>query len=209
MSIDQTAEAWRWLQEFPVRPHPDLGRDGVVCPFMGRALKRDRVKLFPFDATAGDRALAERALRLRPELQRQAEEAGPDRNYVVFFIVPYGLPDPELKAMTERVHTALKPQWIELGLMLGDFWPDHETAGLHSPVFRPFASPTPLLGMRHIVVPDLTFFIAPDVPPAQQLTYIGHFRRIFGDQLTGGWLDRANAAEAAARAALAGRPVEA
>jgi hypothetical protein len=102
-------------------------------------------------------------------------------------VVPRGLPADETKAMVERVHTALKPEWVEAGYMLGDFWPDHETIGLHNDGFRPFTSPLPLLGMRHIVPADLFFFVKHERDPVQRLWCLRTFRKNFAAQLNEYW----------------------
>jgi hypothetical protein len=197
--------AWQWLNEFPVNPHPDLGRDGPVCPYMGRALQRQAVRLFAFDARQGDDALEARARALREEFVKLCH-AHSERTYFVFFVVPYGLPEPDLKAMVERVHGRLRPDFVQTGMLAGDFWPDHETLGLHSDSFRPFASPLPILGMRNMVPGDLAFFANPAVPAETQLTYLGYYRRAFDGKLSDYWRERLDTAETAARAALSERP---
>lgn len=195
--------ARRWLGDFPVHPHPDLGRAGPVCPYMGRARDLGRLELFGFDATAGDEVLVARARMLREDLERRSAASATDRTYLVYFLVPYGLPEPDLKAMVERVHARLRPEFVRRGLLAGDFWPDHHSRGLHSRSFRPFASPLPILGMRNMVPGDLAFFAGPDVPPPEQLTYLGFYRQHFAGNLPDYWRQRLDEAECAATAALA------
>lgn len=194
--------AWRWLNDFPVNPHPELGRTGPVCPYMGRALEHHVVRLFPFDAREGDEALAARARELRMEFQDRCRRRESERSYLVFFLVPYGLPEPALKALVERVHAQLRPEFVAGGMLAGDFWPAHETPGLHSASFRPFASPLPILGMRNMVPGDLAFFAAPDTPPEVRLTYLGYYRDVFGGTLSEYWQQRLDRAERDAQAAL-------
>nr|AHE14797.1 hypothetical protein asmbl_22 [uncultured bacterium] len=198
MSYDRKALARRWISEYTPNPHPDLGRDGVVCPFMVRALRRNYVTMVTFDATAGEEALMALARRLRDASLRRAKEVGSDRTYLVSMVVPYGLPDPELKAMVGRVHSALKPEFVQMGYMAGDFWPDHETVGLHSDTFRPFSSPIPLLGMRPMVPADLMFFIKHERTPQDRLRYLEYFRRVFEGRLNGHWQEQLDDAVAQA-----------
>ncbi|MET8767272.1 DUF6875 domain-containing protein [Streptomyces sp. NPDC004658] len=196
MSGELTAKARDWVSGYTPRPHPDLGRSGVVCPYMVKALRRDYVHMVEFDATRGDEALMALARELLADMRRRADELGSDRIYLVNMVVPYGLPDDELKAMVERVHTALKPEWVEAGFMVGDFWPDHETIGLHNDDFRPFTSPLPLLGMRHIVPADLVFFVKHEREPARRKWCLDMFRKNFAAQLNEHWTRELEQAEA-------------
>jgi len=123
---DRIALLERWVRNFTTHPHPELGRDGVVCPYMVKALRKDLVKVRALDARDGDAALAGAGRSMLAELQELGPAYGSDRIYLVRFTVPYGLPDPELRAMVERVHLKLKPEYVSQGYMVGDFWPDHE-----------------------------------------------------------------------------------
>lgn len=202
MPRDLMTEARNWITEYTPRPHPDLGRSGVVCPYMVKALRRDFVHMVEFDATRGDAALMALARELLARMRRRAEEVGKDRIYLVNMIVPYGLPARETKAMVGRVHAELKPEWVEAGYMLGDFWPDHETIGLHNDDFRPFTSPLPLLGMRHIVPADLFFFVKHERDPERRLWCLRMFRKNFADQLNEYWTGVLQDAEAEVRREL-------
>lgn len=170
---------------------------------MGRALQHQVVQLFPFDATLGDDALAGYAREMRTRFVQHCQEHPEDRSYLVYFIIPYGLAESALKALVERVHAQLRPEFVAGGMLAGDFWPAHETPGLHSPTFRPFASPMPILGMRNMVPGDLAFFAAPETPAQVRLTYLGYYREFFGDTLSEYWQQQLVAAEQAAQAALA------
>lgn len=195
MSGDRMSQAWDWLSTYPIHPHPELGRDGVVCPYMVKAIRRKYVTMTEFDANEGDLAFMALARKLRDGVLERAAEFGSDRLYLVGMAVPYGLGEAELKAMVERVHTALKPEFVELGLMIGDFWPEHETIGLHNDDFRPFTSPIPLLGMRHITPADLPFFVKHEPVPAERLRLLAIFRRLFDGRLNAYWSQRLVEAE--------------
>ncbi|WP_405692022.1 DUF6875 domain-containing protein [Streptomyces sp. NBC_00057] len=195
------AMARKWMDEFLVHPHPELGREGDVCPFMSRSLSEGHAKLLPFDAREGLTALLALIGELRSELERRGESAGNRRAYLTSVIVPHGLPDDEIVALIARAHGELKGDFVERGLMLGEFWPRHDVAGLHNEAFRPLDSPLPLLAMRHMMLTDLAFLSGDHVDPEAQLTYLKHFRRLFGDTLTGSWPSRLESAEEAARRA--------
>jgi hypothetical protein len=191
--------ARQWITAFTTNRHPDLGRDGVVCPYTTRALRRRYLTFHAFDARTGDDAMVAFVRRLRDDIAGRAGALGSDAVYLVRIAVPYGLPDADLKAMVGRVHERTRAEFVEGGYMAGDFWPDHAAGGLHNPAFRPFASPLPLFGVRHMVTADLAFFCMPDVPPDVRVDYLARYRRVFGDGLNAHWTQRLVEAETRAR----------
>lgn len=193
---------WRWLHDFPVNPHPDLGRTGPVCPYMGRALEYQLVDLMPFDARQGVDAFEARARVLQDEFEA-ATKGSEHPIYLVSFLVPYGLPDAELRTVVEQVHNRVRPDFVQRGMMAGDFWPHHESHGLHSRAFRPFASPLPIFAIRNMIPGDLPFFSGSHTPPQERLEYLGYYRKVFDGRLPEYWSDRLDHAEDQARAALA------
>ncbi|GIJ45285.1 hypothetical protein Val02_21710 [Virgisporangium aliadipatigenens] len=199
---ERIERAKRWIAEFTTNPHPDLGRDGVVCPYTTRALRREHLTCHPFDARSGDGAMVAFVRRLRDDVADTAARVGADRVYLVRVAVPYGLPDPLLRAMVGRVHATVRAEFVSGGFMAGDFWPAHEAVGLHSRQFRPFDSPLPLFGVRHMVVADLAFFCMPDIPPGVRLDYLARYRQVFGAGLNAHWAQRLSAAEESARRAV-------
>jgi hypothetical protein len=204
MSVaERVALARQWVGEYTANPHPELGRDGVVCPYMVKALRQSCLTVVDFDANEGDAALGALAREMRAKMIEKARGLGPDHIYLVSLIVPHGNTETGLKAMVGRVHSWLREEFVSLGFMLGDFWPEHETLGLHSESFRPFASPLPILGTRYMVPADLVFFITPDLTPQQQLSFLGYYRKIFEGRLNRYWSARLEASEATAREALA------
>src|SRR2546421_10211354 len=76
MSDARMDRARRWVTDYTPRPHPDLGRDGVVCPFMVKALRRDYVTMVAFDARRGEDALGDLARELRPGMEARAAGLG-------------------------------------------------------------------------------------------------------------------------------------
>lgn len=201
------ALAKRWIEEFLTRHDPELGRDGVVCPFVSRSLCRGLLRIESFDAADGEEALRDKVLRLRDMLLERAASAGDDRIYMASLVVPYGRPDRLIIRQIEHVQSALKPEFAKRGMMIGEFWPDHAMPGLHNQSFRPLASPIPMLAMRHMVITDVLFLSGPHVPPLAQVSLLADYERTLGPALTGRWRSRYNAVMAAAVQAAA-REVE-
>ena len=188
-----------WVAQSLTRPHPDLGREGVVCPYTVKATRDDRLHVLPFDAREGDDAFVALARKLRDGLEKIAPDLGADRIYLARLMVPYGLGQAELQAMVERVHTRIKPEFVARGFMAGDFWPGHDGTGVHNADFRPLSSPTPILGIRHIVPPDLIFFVAPENSLAERIRYLADYRNTFEGRLNAYWSAQLEEMETATR----------
>jgi hypothetical protein len=192
-----------WIEKFLTRHDPELGRDGVVCPFVARSLRRGLLHIESFDAAEGEEALRDRVLGLRDMLLERSASAGDDQIYLTSLVVPYGRPDRLIIRQIEHVQSALKPEFAKRGMMIGEFWPDHVMPGLHNQSFRPLASPLPMLAIRHMVVTDLLFLSGPQVPPATQVSLLADYERNLGLGLTGRWRARCHEAMAAAARAAA------
>lgn len=195
----------QWLSDYPVNPHPDLGRTGPVCPYMGRAWDLRRVELFPVDVSSGDDCLIKQAYHYRDELEQRSRVDETDRTYLVYFLVPYGLSEETIKPMVQRVHSLLRAEFVSRGLLAGDFWPDHETPGLHSTTFRPFECPLSTFAIRNMIPSDLEFFAAPSTPPEERLLYLELYRQHFEGNLPTYWAGRLSKAVREAREAIANR----
>lgn len=77
--------------------------------------------------------------------------------------------------VVEDSQRRLKTEFVERGLMIGEFHPGPPPApGLHNPSFRPLHSPVPLLAIRRMVGTDLPFLTADE---HHLEVYRAHFSR--------------------------------
>lgn len=153
------AEVAGWLREYLCRPHPDLGRSGNVCPYAPAALARGTVYL-RVEPDEPDRDLvAADMLALRDWFLELASAAGRGAStYYAFVTVFPDLPIERAAAFIEGVQLELKPAFVEHGTMIGEFHPGPPARrGLWNDAFRPFLSPYPMLGIRHMVGADFPF----------------------------------------------------
>lgn len=149
-----------WTHEYLCRPHPDLGRQGVVCPFVPPSLRRNTYwfALIEGAAELSDDALRARVLAYRDwfvRLEPTTEPASTFKTILVLF------PDlsPELGVtLIDRIHARLKTEFLSQGLMLGEFHdPPPDKPGLRNSNWRPLSSPVPLLVIRVMVTMDFWF----------------------------------------------------
>jgi hypothetical protein len=161
-----------WCQNFLGRPSRLVGRSGNVCPFVPEAMMRASLK---FAVVALNKRGAESAAEIAEMIEacrehflaREKKDGKIDIFGSMVLIFP-GVSSEEAPSVIDPTQRALKPGFVEKGLMLGEFHPFSQTPGLRNRHFRPLRSPIPLLAIRHMVESDVDFLMAPmDSAPAR------------------------------------------
>jgi hypothetical protein len=144
------AQILDWIQTFLCAPHPDLGRDGDVCPFARSALTRNSIEFFRNHSE--DLESFERDVEQHME---EFESTAHSNIYSCRIIMPVKIDQPDRAVLA--VQKKWKPQFVERHMMLGQFFKDCEEPGLWSQSFRPLQTPVPLLAIRNMVPTDIAF----------------------------------------------------
>jgi hypothetical protein len=144
-----------WATSYLAAPHPELGREGPVCPFTTASINKEifwvgcvnRTDLTAEDieVTVGGMVTGFRGL---------PPTAEPDallKTILILFptVTDYGLID--------QAQRRLKEESVSQGLMIGQFYPGCEEPGIRNPGFRPLQSPIALLAIRNMVSSDFPF----------------------------------------------------
>ncbi|WP_052756451.1 DUF6875 domain-containing protein [Lysobacter capsici] len=180
-----------WIRTFLARPHPDVGRPGPVCPFTPTALALDTIWL----AEIHDRDVSvDRITQLIGEYRDLFAEIEPRTgqvaiNKTVLIVFPH-LGD-EAAAFIDEVQQQLKPSFVDLGLMLGEFHATNESPGLRNPDFRPLRSPVPMLAIRHMVETDLPFLRRSLDTPQVRGQYLRSYLRRLGPTVRRNYFEQA------------------
>ncbi|MBY8855144.1 hypothetical protein K7711_01500 [Nocardia sp. CA2R105] len=149
------AELRRWMVEYLCRPHPDLGRPGLVCPFTSHAVAQRFLWAAFIPGRDIDReritAIVDDLHDLFPDLPPRDEPGAKLKAVLAVF------PDLTEYADIDAVQREQKSRFVEQGLMLGQFYPGCTVAGLHNPDFRALDAPLPLLAIRQMVPTDFPF----------------------------------------------------
>lgn len=149
----------RWTEEYLCQPHPELGREGPVCPYVRSSLRKG---LFFFTVCPGTGLTPERVEARVAALRDWFLELEPRQgNDAIFKTILCLFPDVALERtphLIDAVQEKLRPLYVAHGLMVGEFHArPPEKAGLWNQEFRPLRSPVPMLVIRHMVVTDLAF----------------------------------------------------
>jgi len=123
-----------WINSFVARPHKDLGRSGVVCPFVPGALERRTLWLAP--ERIGNRSDQDVA-RLMEGYKRRLLDTQPvdgdDASYKVIVVVFTDLPADRAKDLFGNVLQQLAvPSYVESGILFGPFYEGNEGTALYN-----------------------------------------------------------------------------
>ncbi len=144
-----------WIREYLTEPHPELGRVGPVCPFARPALDRDMLWIATVSGEQPEFTKLVAELRtFRDTFLALASADGPDGLLKAVFIA---FPDLVDFAFIDALQQELKPDFVDVGLMVGQFYDGCAERGLWNADFRPLQSPVPLLAIRHMVGSDFAF----------------------------------------------------
>ncbi|MEV7775639.1 DUF6875 domain-containing protein [Kitasatospora sp. NPDC086791] len=166
-----------WAREFLTTAHPDLGRSGPVCPYTQPSLRRGlfHIAVADGDDGSGDLPALVGELRSRYDelLAALAEES--DRELLTVLLVLPDLDHTDSTALDEAQRKA-KDEFVEQGLMIGQFHPVCEEPGLWNRTFRPLRAPVPLLAVRKLLVFDLPFLTGDE-------THLNHYLARFAPEV--------------------------
>ncbi len=145
----------RWATNWLSRSHPDLGREGAVCPFTGMSIKK---KLFRVAFVRGNNLDHSSMVGLIEEIAAAfpllSPAHGPESIYKAVVVV---FPDVTEFEQFDAVQDECKNAFVKQGLMVGQFYPGHQQGGLRNPDFRALDAPYAILAIRHMVATDYPF----------------------------------------------------
>ncbi|MGS2808918.1 DUF6875 domain-containing protein [Nocardia sp. MW-W600-9] len=175
-----------WAREYLTQPLAEIGRDGPVCPYVGPAMRRDLIWVGrvagaqPWPAYV--RLVLSDALELFPKLPPATGGA------TVLRCLVTALPELPEYTLIDDLHDQLKSEFVERGLMLGQFYPGCTQPGLWNRNYHPLDAPIPMLVVRTMMATDFPFLLA---RPEWMSAYVkkfapglpAHVRRVVVDRL--------------------------
>jgi hypothetical protein len=161
-----------WVRNYLCKPHSKLGRPGPVCPFTAPAVKLGQIwiAVAPNTANTVD-TLAQVSLEGKEFFLNAPENKNESKDYKAVMILFPHLNTHDGHMVIESTQRLLKPSFVSMGLMFGQFYQGCPEPGLANPMFRPLFSPIPLLATRYMVASDIAFLQEPNM--------FKHYRRYF------------------------------
>jgi hypothetical protein len=144
-----------WAMTYLTEPHPELGREGPVCPFTGTSISKEMFWVGCMDRSDLSAEDIERTTAsMVAAFHRVPPTDGPDALFKTILILFPAVTD---YSMIDEAQRRLKENSVAAGLMIGQFYPGCEEPGIRNREFKPLRSPLPLLAIRHMVSSDLPF----------------------------------------------------
>ncbi len=148
----------RWARDYICQPHPELGREGAICPFVAPSIKRNTFYMAFYYEVDGSRLdeilhLLSRYVELFLSYPPCEE---PNRLYKALLLVFPGMSGGQ-SAMLDQAQRQTKDTYVQHGLMLGQFHERCPEPAVHNPSFRISIAPIPLIAIRHMSVHDVIF----------------------------------------------------
>jgi hypothetical protein len=185
------ADVLEWMHDFLSQPHPELGRKGAVCPFVPVALEKDSIRMAQIvDPDPSADSVVATIRRFRDLFLATEPIRGPEAINKAFVVVFPNL-SADSASLVDEVQGRLKEEFIDCGLMLGEFHMTSKKSGLRNAEFRPLRSPLPMLGMRQMVDSDLPFLDSADYPPEQRSSFLRSYLFRLGGSLSMARFDQA------------------
>lgn len=162
----------QWIENFLAKPHAELGRSGVVCPFVPKSLKLETMQMVEISTEGMSQSDLESLVKEYREIfLAQFPQQGKLAIYKALLLVFPDVLDDQCDVI-DRVQQTLKPFFVEKGLMLGEFHRSNQSPGLHNPDFRPLRSPVPMLAIRFMTEADLPFLSRMTDSPRLRIQYL-------------------------------------
>lgn len=185
------SDVLEWMHDFLSQPHPELGRKGAVCPFVPIALEKDSIQMAQIvDPNPSVESVEATIRRFRDLFLVTEPTRGPEAINKAFVVVFPNL-GPDSAGLVDTVQSRLKKEFIDCGLMLGEFHMANKKAGLRNAEFRPLRSPIPMLGMRQMVDSDLPFLDRAEYQPEQRSSFLRSYLFRLGGSLSMARFDQA------------------
>ena len=144
-----------WATTYLAAAHPDLGREGAVCPFTAASIKKEIFWVGCVDRsdlTAED--IEKTVAGMVTGFRRLPPAEGPDALLKTILVL---FPTVTDYSLIDEAQRRLKEKSVAMGLMIGQFYPGCAAPGIRNPDFRPLQSPLALLAIRHMVSSDFPF----------------------------------------------------
>lgn len=163
-----------YLVNFLTAPHPF--RNGVMCPFMPKALTAKNIYFTYFDSEETDRQLQSLISSCTGFYNARLEK--PFGAVIILFEADFDV----LRLL--RAHIDAKAHCINKELMIGALYKDSQAPSLHSVDYFPLRTPIPTLVIRDLTAQDLQFLNPGHYGVLSKIKFLNSFIRKFSKTTT-------------------------
>lgn len=152
-----------WLHSYINAPHPELGRDGPICPFVEPSIRADSMVTRAVTWRAGEDerptgALDTMVRHIHDAMDLFSSLTWPSRNATLHgLVVIFEAMPRENWWLIDEGHRVTKDAAVARGLMLGQFHPDCTAPAARNPLFPVNRGPYPTIAVRNMAFHDILF----------------------------------------------------
>lgn len=156
--VSDSSTVLTWAQNYISQPHPDLGRDGAVCPFVQPSIEKDYFYLaMRYDVDGMDPLSIQQVLLDYADVFFECLPlCEPENVYKAIVVCFPNIPD-HCARVLDTVHAQIKDVFVQKGMMIGQFYKDCPEPAARNPFFKISISPIPLVAMRYMSIHDILF----------------------------------------------------
>lgn len=160
-AVDQIVSALErlnyWLDDYVTQQNKLLGRSGAICPFVAPSHKNNaleiRIRLTGDNPTF--ELLHEIAINALSEFRLTNWKGRNPMLHALIVVLPDL--DVEKALLLDDVHAAVKDEFVEQGIMVGQFHPKCTVTSARNDDFEVSRAPVPALAIRNLAIHDIFF----------------------------------------------------
>jgi heptaprenyl diphosphate synthase len=156
--LDAIQQCTAWLNDYIGKPHPELGRNGDICPFVRTALRKQRMTFVVLDqfTTPDVDKIRARVMYEAWRLARHLDESDRFAELTTTNLLFPGLKD-SAAAVVHTVHQVCKTNLMRKGIMVAAFYPGYDKPAIYNDRFQLYQSPFPVVVVRPMALHDILF----------------------------------------------------
>lgn len=160
-NLEIANELMAWARGYLMAKHDQMKRPSgsqVVCPFVRASVNNNSLFLEFYDEVAEAKPdwIEQIVLASVPRFLRLSPHGDNDRSTKALLMVFPNLSEDQAPAL-DAVHASVKTEFVEHGLMIGQFHPRCEERCIYNPAFKVSVSKYPLMAVRHMALHDILF----------------------------------------------------
>jgi hypothetical protein len=145
-----------WIYNFLCKEHINLGRSGKVCPYTKPSIDTNNYWIAAVVINNINFNQLSEFIAKFIDIYEHLEVLNDSTNLLKCVTIIF-IGDNITSEIIDYIHQANKILYVNKGLMLGQFYPGCDIAGIRNKKFMPLDSPMPLLVVRQMVKNDYMF----------------------------------------------------
>lgn len=155
--LKDAQKVMEWAENFIANPHPCLGRKGPICPFVWPSINKNAFFMAFHDEVDGNKEGIIYLIRYYKDFFLRCFTLNTLERIFNSLLVVFPNISGEDAPIVDEVAREVKTEFVQSGLMIGDFHPRSSMASARNPEFHPMVAPFAMLAIRNMTLHDILF----------------------------------------------------